>query len=259
MDDPYPEPAAREMPGASQEMLWQDHKMVAVGRLSSGAAHEFNNLMQGVIASLELTRKLISGGRALDAEPFIAKAIASAQQASLLNQGVARFVRPQPIVPGEVSMNAVVADVEDVVRHSLSRAFRLEFTPAADLWTVHCDAGQAEIAIVDMILDACDGIVGGGAIAIATRNIGRPDDASASQGSDAARERVCVAVTATAEADQESLARASTLSSAHASEGAGAFDMVDHFARTYGGEFRLRGNAPQRSVRELYLPRFVAP
>ena len=55
-------------------------------RLTSGVAHDFNNLMQGMVASLELVRKLVASGRAGESERFIASAIGYAQRAAALNQ-----------------------------------------------------------------------------------------------------------------------------------------------------------------------------
>ena len=256
MNDPDADVAARELPPASADTLWQTHKMFAVGRLSGGIAHEVNNLTQRVIASLEVTRKLIRTGRTIEAETYIAKAILSVQEVSSLNQNLARFLQPQAIVPKEMSLNAVIADLEDVLRSTLLRTIRLEIAPAADLWTTYCDGGQAEIAILDMVLAARDSIPGGGTIAIATRNDACFEFARASQAGTGPRQFVCVDVDA----------KASTL--------AGSFDrappspaplppttsvddlyMVDRFARAYGGELRHPVEATAGARTALYLPR----
>lgn len=260
MDKSDVEAVPRETPAVlSQERLWQAHKMVAVGRLSGSVAHEFNNLMQGIIASLELTRKLVDRGRSSEAEPFIVKAITAAQRASLFNQLVASFARPQPIAPKAMSLNTVIAVVEDLLRYSLAPTFKLEITPAADLWPVYCDAGQAEIAIVDMVLAARDSTPEGGAIAIATRNAKRFVDALAFQAAEAPRDYICITVAATGKETTESFDRRLTPPSpAGANASLGALDMVEYFARLHGGVINVRADAPQRSATELYLPRIAA-
>ncbi len=250
---------AGEMPRVSQSALWQNHKMVAVGRLLDGVAHEFNNLMQGVMASLELTRKLIGSGRAAEAEPFLVKAVAAAQQATLLNQRVAHFVREQPIALKTVSINATAAEVEQMLRFSLSGAFKLEITPAADLWTVCCDPGQAEVAIVDMVLDARDSIPGGGTIAVATRNVEHRDDPLAASAGHVERHRVCVTVTATVRKKSEMFDQgATTLTPMDANQARERLGMVELFARIHGGEFTLRRDAGRQTATELCLPRSPA-
>jgi signal transduction histidine kinase len=252
------EAAGRATPGVSQEELWQSHRMRAIGRLTDGVAHEFNNRMQGIVAFLELTRKLMFQDRIAEAEQLIAKAIASAQNAALLHQCVASFARSKPIAPSALSINTLVANVEAMLRHSLSRAFELEIELAGDLWPVCCDAGQAEIVIVDMVLDARDSMPGGGSIAITTHNHERPDDGSASNVARNAGHWVCVAVMSTGDRNPEAFDRGSTrLSPADARERAGALDMVNRFACIYGGEMRLRENPPHQCTTELYLPRFA--
>jgi hypothetical protein len=260
MDQPAVPAKWREVAKVFDESVWQTHKMIAVGRVSITTAHEFNNLMQGVVASLELTRKLINGGRASETGPLIAKAITAAQHAALLNQRVARFARPQPVTPKVLSINAVVADIEEMLRFSLAPAYKLEVAPAADLWPVYCDAGQATIALVDMVLALRDAMPGGGAIAIATRNELLASDRFASQPAHGTRHAVCIAVTATTAASRaaDSTSTWTPASSGAASQPSQALVMVDQFAHIYGGELRLRDHAAEQSVTELYLPRFVA-
>jgi signal transduction histidine kinase len=256
MNDPDADVAAYAMPEASADRLWQTHRMFAVGRLSGGIAHEFNNLTQRVIASLEVTRRLIVGGRVPEADTYIAKAIQSVQEVSSLNQRLARFVRPQAIVPSEVSLNAVIADVETVLRSALFRSFRLEIAPAAQLWTTYCDRGQAEVAILDMVLAARDSIPDGGTIAIATRNDGGFGADDGLQARSRPRHYVCVVVTAEAATVTGSFDRAVALAAPPPTRETGdELHMVDRFARTYGGELRHAVEAGERLGTALCLPR----
>jgi hypothetical protein len=256
MNDPDADVAVRGLPRATADTLWQTHKMLAVGRLSAGISHEVNNLTQRVIASLEVTRKLVLGARAAEADAYIANAIASVQDMSALSQRLARFVRPQAIAPKQTSLNAVIAELEHVLRSTMLGMFRLEIVPAADLWTTYCDGGQAEIAILDMVLAARDSIPGGGTIAIATRNDATFDAAHGSQAGSGPRHFVCVDVAAKAATLTGSFDRgamwAATLPPTVSVD---TLDMVDRFARTYGGELRHPGDASTGARTALWLPR----
>jgi signal transduction histidine kinase len=253
-EKPRTDAVALEMLEASQQQRWQRHKMAAVGRLSDGTAHEFNNLMQGVVASLELARKLMSGGRVSQAEPLSAKAIASAQNASLVNQRVARFARARPVVLESLSLNAVVADLEAMLQDSLSGAFDLHIDLAANPDRVYCDAGQAEITIVDMVLYARDSMPDGGAITIATRNAGEEEDRSVPAADDAACRSICVEVTATSAPELKADDRRLASSSPVEADRSNPLPMVEEFARIYGGRMRLCGDALHRTGVELLLP-----
>ena len=260
MDKSRVEAAAHALPGVSDETLWQTHKMVAVGRLSGGVAHEFNNLMQAVVASLELIRKLVRDGRAAETEQYIAKAITSAQNASLLNERVARFARPGPIAPKALSINTAITDVEDLLRYSLPSAVKLEVTLAARLWTVYCDAGQAQIAIITMVQNARDAMGERGTIALTTRNEERAPVCSASSAGYAERHCVCIAVRATSGKPSESSDRGlAPESPADTEEPHVALDTVDRFVRLYGGELRHCHDAPRSSATEMSLPRYTVP
>lgn len=256
MNDPDADMGLRELPRATADTLWQTHKMFAVGRLSGGIAHEVNNLTQRVMASLEVTRRLIRGGRAPEAEAYIAKAILSVQEVSALNQTLARFVRPQAIAPKQMSLNAVIAELEDVLRSTMLRTIRLEIAPAEDLWTTYCDGGQAEIAILDMVLAARDSIPDGGTIAIATRNDASFDAARGPPGERGPRHFVCVDVAAKATTLMGSFDRAATSTATlPPTVSVDALDMADRFARTYGGELRQPVDATTGARMALCLPR----
>jgi len=260
MNDPDADVAARETPPASADTLWQTHRMFAIGRLSGGIAHELNNLTQRVIASLEVTRKLIRHGRAPEAETYIANAIASVQEASSLNQTLARFVRPQAIAPKEMSLNAVIAEVEGVLRSTLLRTIRLEIAPAADLWTTYCDTGQAEIAILDMVLAARDSIPDGGTISIATRNEASFEASRGSPAGTGRRAFVCVDVAAKAATLTGSFERgAASTATVPRTVSVDELHMVDRFARAYGGELRRPAEATAGARTALCLPRSPRP
>jgi signal transduction histidine kinase len=248
MSEPDTEPTAWELLQVSQETLWQTHRTLVAGRLADGAGHEFNNLMQGIVASLELTRKLIATGRAPETQPFIEKAIASARRAALLNGGLAHFALPRPIVPVALSLNAVIADMQDLLRYSLPRSIKIDTRLATNLWTTYCDAGQARLAIVDLVLDTCDSMRARGTIAVETRN---DDEVVAS-----ARQNICIAVTAIGGNETWALDREwSPVSPTNANNALDALAMVERFAHIYGGEVRVCNEASRRVAAELYLPR----
>ena len=70
----------------SQEALRRPRNMEPTAQMTSDVAHEFNNLMQSIVASLELVRKLNASGRSGETEQFILRAIGSAERAAALNQ-----------------------------------------------------------------------------------------------------------------------------------------------------------------------------
>jgi signal transduction histidine kinase len=219
----------------------QAHKMIALGRLASGAVHELNNLLQGVVASLDLTRRLISAGRLAETDRFIDSAIATARRAALLNKQLDRFSRSQPGAPDALSIDALVTEVDDLLHYALDHRFKLQVELDAKPWEIHCDATQAEAAIIDLVLDAKSAIPDGGTLLIQTRKLNR--DTPTGEG-DGASQYVCLAVTATG----KSLAPPEP-----------RLAMARNFAHTLRAELALNAEDGTYSAAEIFLPRFIGP
>jgi signal transduction histidine kinase len=169
--------------------------MELVGQLMAGLGHEFNNLMQNIIASLELTRKLIAGARTGETEKFITSAAKSAHKAAALNQRLVAVARPRPLAPKPLSFNQLIGDLRDVLQVALRDPIKIDVSLSAGLWETVCDAGQAESALIDLVLGARNAMPEGGAITIATSNEEGTSRRPAASGDTRIAQYVCIAVT----------------------------------------------------------------
>jgi len=154
----------------AQEALRHLQKVDSIAQLSGGIAHDLNNALQNIVASLELVRTLNRAGRSGETERFIATAVNAARGAAGLNQRVVSFSRRQPYTPRLVSMNELILGMEDLMRRSLPRSIQLELKLSADAWQTFCDANQAESALLNLILNARDAMPDEGTLTIETSN-----------------------------------------------------------------------------------------
>jgi len=152
------------------------HKMEALGRLTSGVAHDFANLLTLISGYSEmlLDRLRAQGPPLLELEE-IRKA---ATRGAAMTAQILDFIRNQAAEPGIVNLNTVVADVEKLLRPIIGEHISLVTALSPDLGNVKADPEQIARVILNLVFNARDAMPGGGEIVMRTANLElRPDDA----------------------------------------------------------------------------------
>jgi PAS domain S-box-containing protein len=186
--------AAAELERA-QEALRQAQKMEAVGQLTGGIAHYFNNLLAGIVGSLDLMQTRIAQGRTENIERYAKAAMSSAQRAAALTHRLLAFSRRQPLDPKPVNANQLVASMEDLLRRTIGPLHALEIVTAGGLWTTLCDPNQLESAILNLAINARDAMPDGGKLTIETCNAHLDNAYVAAQRDVTPGQYVCICVT----------------------------------------------------------------
>lgn len=154
-----------------EDQLRQSQKMEAVGQLTGGLAHDFNNMLTGIIGGLDLAKRRMSQGRTEDAERFMDTATTAAERAAALTHRLLAFSRRQTLDPQAVDLNALVASMEDMLVRTLGEQVSLALALGADLWTTRSDRNQLESAILNLAINARDAMPDGGQLTIETANV----------------------------------------------------------------------------------------
>nr|WP_280140321.1 ATP-binding protein [Jannaschia faecimaris] len=141
-------------------------KLEAIGRLTGGFAHSFNNLLTVISGNLDLAEEEQS--EAVLKELFGDAKDAASRGAKLIKDMLA-FSQRMHLVPERLSLNDLVARTRDRNGHRLSNEINLEL--AQDLWDVSVDPIAAEVALGNLILNARDAMPSGGIIRITTDNV----------------------------------------------------------------------------------------
>jgi two-component system, cell cycle sensor histidine kinase and response regulator CckA len=157
-----------------EAQLRQAQKMEAVGRLAGGVAHDFNNLLTAIAGYSEF---LISGLTEDDRLRRHAEEIkkASARAAALTGQLLA-FSRRQVLQPRVLDLNAVVSDMDMMLRRLIGEDVELVAMLETNLATVRADPTQLEQVIVNLAVNARDAMPNGGSLTIETANVELDDD-----------------------------------------------------------------------------------
>jgi two-component system, cell cycle sensor histidine kinase and response regulator CckA len=152
-----------------EDQLLHAQKMEAVGRLAGGVAHDFNNMLT-VISGYN--RMILDELSTLDPlRGYAEEILKAADRAGALTQQLLAFSRRQVMQPRVISVNAVVAQTEKMLRRLIGEDVELLFGLAPDGGNIKADPGHVEQAIVNLAVNARDAMPLGGRMNIETANV----------------------------------------------------------------------------------------
>ena len=151
-----------------EEARRRGERMEAIGQLTGGVAHEFNNLLQVVLGNLDLLLTRIEPGQS--GHKFAAAARKAAMRGGELTQRLLSFGRRQSLAPRAVTLGAAITELIEVLRQTLPETVAVESRLSDDLWPVMVDAGQLEAAILNLVFNARDAMSGGGTLSLEAEN-----------------------------------------------------------------------------------------
>jgi PAS domain S-box-containing protein len=152
-----------------EEQYRQAQKMEAVGRLTAGIAHDFNNLLTAINGFAELMQFQLPPDDPL--QESLGKILHSGWRAADLVRQLLAFSRKQIIEPQVLDLNAVVGDMDKMLRRVIGEDIELKTILAPDLWPVKVDPAQIEQVIVNLAVNARDAMPGGGHLTVETANV----------------------------------------------------------------------------------------
>ncbi len=243
------------------EKLRQSQKMEAVGQLTGGISHDFNNLLTGIIGSMDLLRTRLAQGRLGEVDRFIDVAMACANRAASLTHRLLSFSRQQTLDPRPIDVNHLTASMEDLIRRTIGPAIHLQTVLSGDLWKTHCDANQLENALLNLAINARDAMPDGGRLTIKASNAHLDDTYASRHPEVAAGQYVSVSVTDTGTGmAPELIARVFEpfFTTKPAGQGTGlGLSMVYGFARQSDGHAAIDSTVGRGTTVRIYLPRYL--
>ncbi|QGZ65769.1 PAS domain-containing hybrid sensor histidine kinase/response regulator [Paraburkholderia acidisoli] len=160
-----------------EERLRQAQKLEAIGSLTGGVAHDFNNVLQVISANLQLIELATKSNEALQRR-VAAVGTAVARGAKLASQLLA-FARRQPLAPAVLRPTELVDGMSEMLRRTLPETIALDIPVRDDAWNIYADRNQLESALLNLVINSRDAIQATGSIAIRIDNVDAQRDARA--------------------------------------------------------------------------------
>jgi PAS domain S-box-containing protein len=155
-----------------EDQLRHSQKMEALGQLAGGVSHDFTNLLTAILGYCELALSDLAPDNPLRHD--LEEIRSAGERASSLTRQLVAFARRQVLQPQIVDVNALVRQLERLVRRLLSAEVELVTTLAADVSRVKADPASIEQVLVNLTVHARDGMPGGGRVTIETANVPGP-------------------------------------------------------------------------------------
>jgi signal transduction histidine kinase/ActR/RegA family two-component response regulator len=150
------------------QQLVQAEKMQAIGRLAGGVAHDFNNVLTVILG---YAQQMIEFPTADTVRHGAGQIVTASNRAASLTRQLLAFGRKQVLQPSIINLNAVIADVDKMLRRLISENVQIVTRPAAGLDAVKADLGQIEQVLLNLVINARDAMPGGGTITVETANV----------------------------------------------------------------------------------------
>ena len=224
-----------------ERALRQAQKMEAIGRLSAGVAHDFNNILQTIVGGLEL---MLDEVKETPAHEFAQYAIKAAVRGAALTHHLLSYARKQILRPQTVDVTALLAETEILLTRTLGPHIAVSVR-ADEMASILADPGQLQTALLNLAINASHAMPNGGSLIFDARTE-----------SDAEQMWVVIAVTDTGLGmDEVTLAHA--VEPFFTTKGPGGsglgLSMVQGFVEQSGGRFRITSTPGQGTTVELRM------
>ncbi len=242
---------------AVESQLRQSQKMEAVGQLTGGVAHDFNNILSVILGNLGLIEDEI--GEIAAIKPLLDAAIAATDSGADLNRQLLAFSRQTPLAPISIDLNKQVSGMTSMLRRVLEESIEIELVRGAGLWACEADPGQIENAVLNLAINARDAMADGGKLTIETANARLDDEYAAAQAEVVPGQYVMVAITDTgAGMAPEVIDKAFDpfFTTKEIGKGTGmGLSMVFGFVKQSNGHIKIYSELGQGTTIKIYLPR----
>jgi PAS domain S-box-containing protein len=244
--------AARE----TERKLHQAQKLDAIGKLTGGVAHDFNNMLtviagttETLVAELANQPELQSVARLIDD---------AAERCAELIKHLLAFARRQPLQPRNVDINNAVEDISRLLRPTLGEQIEIDTVLERGVTVSHIDPSQLANSVLNMAINARDAMPDGGKLLLETRNVVL-DEAYAQVNADVRPgPYVMLAVSDTGsgmppEIRDKAFEPFFTTKAVGKGSGLG-LSMVYGFVKQSGGHIKIYSEAGHGTTIRLYLP-----
>jgi signal transduction histidine kinase len=238
-----------------QQDLWQAQKMEAIGQLTGGMAHDFNNHLSIIIGNLDL----MEGETSQTGEGYRQAAINAVTRGSELIRALLAFSRQQPLNPKVIDIGAQITRLARVLKSVLGEQIEVATRIEDTMWPIFIDGAQLESSITNLAINARDAMPKGGRLLIRTHNFVLDEDQSLGIPGASPGSYICIEVADTGSGIPENILPhvfEPFFTTKETGKGTGlGLSMVYGFIKQSGGYVKIYSEVGHGTSIKLYLPR----
>jgi len=154
-----------------QMQVFQSQKNEALGRLTSGIVHDFNNILTVIAIYTGMISRRVGQLQDSKLQSFAKEVVNATHRAAALTAQLKAFSRQQTILPTVLNPNAILVHMQAMLKRLLGPAISLRVQTSANLACIKVDQSQIEQVFLNLSINARDAMPQGGGLALKTYNI----------------------------------------------------------------------------------------
>ncbi|KQV32985.1 diguanylate cyclase [Massilia sp. Root335] len=238
----------------ARALLLRSQKLEAVGKLTGGVAHDFNNILHIISANVQLMLRSEDNGR-----KRLLNILDAVERGKKLAAQLLAFARRQPLHPSVVNLAQLIERMDTLLHRAAGDGVAIHMAIPPDLWNVLVDPNQLENVLLNLVINARDAMTGAGGITIALANMTITAADQLAYPGIRPGEFVTIAVSDTgAGMPADVMERAFEPFFTTKPEGKGTglgLSMAHGFVKQSGGHIRLASRPGEGTTVTIYLPR----
>lgn len=151
-----------------KEQLTQAQKLITIGQLAGGVAHDFNNILTVILGNAENALYQVVADCPVKSD--LEEIMKAGQRASTVTRQLLAFSRKQIVQPEPLLLNQIVDDMSKMIRRLIGENIEVVIDCDKDLGYVKSDVGQMEQVILNLVINASDAMPEGGTLTISLKN-----------------------------------------------------------------------------------------
>jgi signal transduction histidine kinase len=244
----------------TQAALAQTQKMEALGQLTGGVAHDFNNVLHVITNALSLLQLRLRGSD-VEVGQYVEMIKRNTERAASTTARLLAFSRQQPLDPKPTDLNKVVAGITELLTHLIGENIAMETVLGGGLWPVTIDRNQLETAVVNLAVNARDAMPEGGKLTIETSNTFLDETYAQVHGEVTPGQYAMIAVSDSGVGmARDTLTRAFDpfFTTKESGQGTGlGLSQVFGFVKQSGGHVKIYSELGHGSTVKMYFPRLI--
>jgi len=153
----------------TEGVIRQAQKMEAIGQLTGGLSHDFNNLLTIIIGNLAVLTEQVDGDA--EAGALLDPALDAARRGAKLVTRLLAFARRQPLQPKLIDVATLIHGMSDLFERTLGGSIEVGLKMTGGPFHVRTDPHQLENALLNLVINARDAMPDGGRLGIEVRKL----------------------------------------------------------------------------------------